>query len=276
MSRSRRQYRAHPQELGGSHSIDTGTADFVPDDSGQTGWTVVVNGVPSSHVHINDPTRLDFEYMQWMGHVIDAMPGAGEPLNIIHIGGAGCSLALYTASTRPGSKQTVFEIDTALITLARQAFGLRGIPGLRIRSGDGRAGMAATERGRCDVVIRDAFDGRIVPEHLTTLEFYRETSHVLRPGGVFLANVADTTKVSEAKVEAAAAQQVFTHVALIVDPGQLRGRRYGNVVLVASDDELPEEVLVRKLAGGAVRARYVEPEQVVKLTVGVSPRHDSA
>jgi spermidine synthase len=275
MARARRQYRAQPEDFNGSHAIDTGTAELVPDDSSQTRWTMVINGVPSSHVHLDDPAQLDFEYMQWMGHVIDALPGPGDPISVVHIGGAACAMALFTAATRPGSRQTVFEIDGALVTLARQAFGLRGVTGLRLRSGDGRDGIAATAPSSCDVVIRDAFVGRTVPPHLTTVEFHREISGVLRPGGIYMANIADFAKVREARIEAATARQAFKYVALIVEPGQLRGRRYGNVVLLASDHALPEDVIVRKLAGGAIRARYLEPARLAELCAGTAPLFDA-
>lgn len=274
MARSRRQYRARPQDYEGTHAIDTGTAELIPHDDGQGGWTMVVNGVPSSHVHLDDPSRLDFEYMQWIGHVIDALAPAGIGIDAVHIGGAGCSLALYTAVTRPGSRQTVFELDGALVTLARQAFGLRGVDGLRLRTVEGRAGLALAGHGSCDLVVRDAFDGRRVPAHLTTVEFHREVANVLRPGGIYAANVADSSQVRDARLEAAAAREVFATVGLIAEPGQLRGRRYGNVVLLATNGELPEDLLIRRLAAGAIRARYVEPDRVAELAAGVLPRHD--
>lgn len=275
MTSRRTRRAAKPQDLGGSHTIDTGNADIVADERNPAGWSVIVNGVPSSYIDVRDPTNLDFEYMQWMGHVIDAVTEPGTPITAAHIGGAGCTIPLYVAATRVGSRQTVFEIDGALVTLARQAFGLRGVRGLRIKTLDGRAGVTTLDASGCDVVIRDAFDGSVVPRHMTTVEFARDVARVVAPGGMYVANVADNAKVWDARSEAAAAQQVFDHVALIAEPGQLRGRRYGNVVLLASDAPLPEDVLVRRLASGAVRARFVPEERVSELTSGVAPPRDN-
>ncbi len=42
----------------------TGTVELVRGRDDPTGVTVVLNGVPSSHLDLADPTRLDFEYMQ--------------------------------------------------------------------------------------------------------------------------------------------------------------------------------------------------------------------
>lgn len=137
----------------------------------------MVNGVPSSYVYLDDPTRLDFEYMQWAGHVVDAMVPAGNPIDAVHLGGAGCTLPLYISATRAGSRQTVFEVDRALVTLARRALGLRGVAGLRIRTGDGRAGIVDLPEESSDVVIRDACPE--VPVHLTTTGFFRDVARVL-------------------------------------------------------------------------------------------------
>lgn len=272
MPSSRGSDRPRPDQFTGEHDIDSGTAELVADRSDPGGWSIMVNGVPSSYVHLGDPTRLDFEYMQWMGNVLDAVGAPGSPLSVVHLGGAGCTLALYVAATRPGSPQTVFEIDAALVTLMRQAFGLRSVRGLRLKAADGLAGLGSLPDGYSAVVVRDAFDGAVVPPHLTTTGFYAEAARVLTSGGVYIGNVADTAQVRESRVEAATALAVFAHVALIAEPAQLRGRRYGNVVLLASQAPLPSDALIRKLAGGAVRARYVDPERVAELVAGVKPR----
>lgn len=236
---------------------------------------MLVNGVLSSYVHLTDPSRLEFEYVQWTARLLDAMAPPGQPVDAVHLGGAGCALPLYLASTRPGTRQIVFELDAALVTLARQAFGLRSVRGLRLKVGDGRAGLATLDDQSADVVIRDAFDQQTVPAHLTTAQFYTEVARVLRPDGIYVANVSDNVKVGEARAEAATAATVFEHLALVAEPGQFRGRRFGNVLVLASRQPLPEDALVRLLAGGAVRARYVETTRVHQLISGVKPRFDA-
>ncbi|TDE13986.1 spermidine synthase [Jiangella asiatica] len=268
--------RPRPEQYAGQHDIESGTAELVADRSDPGGWSVLVNGANSSYVHVDDPTRLDFEYMQWIGTVLDAIGVDGAPISAVQVGGAGCTLARYVAATRPGSRQTVFEVDAALATLMRQAFDLKSVPGLRLRAMDGLVGLRRLDPRRADVVIRDAFDGDRVPPHLTTVRFYREVARVLTPGGVYVGNIADTAQVRESRVEAASALEVFTHVALVAEPTQLRGRRYGNVVVVASNARIPDDALVRRLAGGAVRARYVPTERVRELVAGVKPRHDGS
>ena len=254
-------------DLAGPRPITTGTAELVRDRVDPRGWTVLVNGVPSSYVHA-DPLVLGFEYMQWFGVVLDALAPAGTPLHVSHVGAAGCTMARYVAAARPGSVQVAYEVDAELVTLVRQAFDLKRVPGLRIRAQDGRTGLAEAPTAVADVVIRDAFAGAVVPAPLTTGEWLTVVRRALRPGGCYLANIADRADLSLARREAATALRQFPHVALIAEPGQLRGRRYGNVVLLASDAPLPDQALVRALASAATPARLEATERVAELASG--------
>jgi spermidine synthase len=254
--------------------VDTGRAELVPDGDGRRGWTLYVNGVPSSHVDLDDPTRLDFEYVRWFADAVDVLAPEGEPLRVTHLGGAGCTFARYVAATRPGSRQVVLEIDAAVLEVAKRAFALRSGARLRLRIADARAGLADLPDGGQDVVVRDAFRGADVPSHLTTLEFLTEVRRVLADGGLYLANLADDPKLALARREVATVLASFAHVALIAEPGQLNGRRYGNVVLAGSDVPLPEAALVRRLASDAVPARLLGTEEARHFASGYRPRRD--
>jgi hypothetical protein len=256
--------------VAGRHHVETGTAEILADWDDPDGWMVLVNGVPSSYVHLGDPTRLEFEYVRWIGHVLDLADEPGQPLRVAHLGGAGCTLARYVAATRPGS-QVVFEVDAALAEVMRSAFGRRGF---RMRVAEARAALAELPGRSRDVVIRDAFVGESVPAHLSTLEFGREAARVLDAGGLYIANVGDREGAPQARAEAATLLATFAEVAMIGEPGQLRGRRFGNVVLVAGDGPLPLEALTRRLAGEAIRARLVEPDRVRELVTGIHPLCD--
>jgi spermidine synthase len=260
---------ARAAELSGPRRIATGTAEIVQDRVDPRGWTLLVNGVPSSYVH-TDPLVLGFEYLQWFGLVIDALAPPGAPLRISHVGGGACTMGRYVAATRPGSVQVAYEIDADLATLVRQAFDLKQVPGLRIRAQDGRLGLAGAPAAVADVVIRDAFAVDLVPPQLTTGEWLAVVRRALRPAGCYVANIADRADLSLARREAATALRQFRHVGLIAEPSQLRGRRYGNVVLLASDAALPEQALVRALASAATPARLVPTERVADLASGAA------
>ncbi|WP_234346425.1 spermidine synthase [Cellulomonas timonensis] len=201
-----------------------------------SGVTVLVNGVPSSHLDLEDPSRLSFEYMQQMAVLLGHAAPPGEPLAVVHLGAAGCAPARHVPASRPGSRQIAVELDTALPELVRTWFDLPRAPALRIRAGDARAQLEAMADASADVVVRDVFSGDRTPEHVTTVEFAREVARVLRPGGLYLANCADRPPLALARSEAATLRAVFGHLGVVAEPGLLRGRGYGNVVLAATGD----------------------------------------
>lgn len=217
------------------------------------GWLLSIDGVASSFIHVKDPRYLDFEYVRWIGDVIDALPDG--TLEVVHLGGGGCTLPRYVAATRPGSDQLVIEYDEKLISLVQQWFPLPA--GVHVKVGEANAEVAELPARSCDVLIRDAFCGPLVPMHLLTTRFCERVSDALREDGLYIANVADRPPLSLARREAATALTVFEHVALIIEPSVLRGRRFGNLVLVASHDELPRAAIARGIGSAAVPGRLV-------------------
>lgn len=263
-----------PAPKAGIHVVATGTAELVPDGDGRGGWTVMVNGVPSSHVDPADPLRLDFEYMRWIGDLVDVTAPAGEPLHTLHLGGAGCTLARYIAAARPMSRQLVIELDPALVDLVREAFGLRSSASIRVRAGDARAALIDLPDDRYHLTVRDAFAVDQVPGHLRTRGFLTEVARVLRPGGIYVANLGDGGMLEASRREAATTLAVFRNVAIVAEPAQFHGRRYGNVLVIASDAPLPLPALARRLASGPVRARMLEDDEVVSFAAGLRPIED--
>ncbi|MGN6598559.1 MAG: spermidine synthase [Actinomycetes bacterium] len=265
---------ATPRE--GEVEIDTGRASLRRDRDDPEAWLVVVNGAPSSLVHLADPTVLEFEYIRWMGRLVDALPGPGEPLVVAHLGGAGCTLPRYVAATRPGSRQVVFEVDAALVELARESFGLTRRAGIRLRAADARAGLQQLPAGSQDLVVRDAFAGDVVPAHLQTVEFLNDVRARLAVDGVYVANVASPVDLAIARREAATAREVFAHVAVAAEPAHLRGRRYGNVVLAACSSRDPAwlSAWVRSLSSDPVRARVMADADVAAWVSGAALLRD--
>ena len=247
----------------------------APDDP--TGVTVLVNGVPSSHLDLADPTRLSFEYMQQMVAVVDRF-APGEPLAVVHLGAGGCALARYVDATRPGSRQLAIELDATLPELVRAWFDLPRAPALRIRAGDARSELATLPDASADVVIRDVFAGDRTPEHVTTLEFAADVARVLRPGGLYLANCADRPPLARARAEAATLDAAFADVAVIAEPGQLRGRRYGNLVLAGTNDPtlLRSAGLERALRSLPAPSRLLRDADVVAFIGSAQPIVDGA
>src|SRR5690606_8920387 len=56
-------------------------------------YTLLVDGTPQSHINLDDPTQLFFEYVQRIGHVIDQLPDG--PITALHLGAGALSLPRY-------------------------------------------------------------------------------------------------------------------------------------------------------------------------------------
>jgi hypothetical protein len=123
-------------------------------------------------------------------------------------------------------------------------------------------------------VVSDVFAGARTPGHLTSAEFAAEAHRVLRPGGVYAANVADGPPLRFARGQVATLRSVFRHVCLLAEPGTLRGRRFGNLVAVASDAELPIEAFIRCCAKDPMPARVVYGQDLDRFAGSARPVAD--
>ena len=102
-----------------------------------------------------------------------------------------------------------------------------------MRVDDARAAVATMRDASFDLVIGDVFAGARTPAHLTSVEFAAEVARVLAPGGRLpgqrLRRPAAALRPRAGRRRGA----VLPHACLIADAGVLRGRRHGNLVLVA-------------------------------------------
>jgi spermidine synthase len=220
--------------------------ELLADADRPGGWLLTIDRIRQSYVDLDDPTYLDFEYLQAFADLLNALPDG--PLAVTHIGGGGCTLARYVLATRPGSTQIVLEPDAALTATVRARLPLPPRSGIRIRTADGRAGLAAVHDASADVVVLDAFHGGRVPEHLTTTEFVADVARVLRPGGVLLGNVADGPPLTYSRRLVATLRTALPETLVTAEASVLKGRRFGNIVVAASRKPLPVAALRRAAA----------------------------
>lgn len=248
----------------------------MPDRDRARAWTLLIDGAPQSHVDLDDPAYLSFEYQRRLGHVIDLVAPAGKPVHAVHLGGGALTLARYVAATRPRSTQQVVERDAALVQLVRRELPLDPNARIRIRSVDAREGLAKVPDGWADLVIADVFSGARTPAHLTSTEFLDEVRRALKPGGRYAANLADGPPLAHLRGQIATAAARFPELALIADPTVLRGKRFGNAVLVASDAPLPLPELTRRAASDPHPGRVEHGKELRDFTGGAVPVTDSA
>jgi len=157
-----------------------GAAAYTPEQA--LPWTHLV---PSTYYHPTGPIGQVFRVM-----------GQEKKLDRVALVGLGTgSLAGYS---RPGMQFDIYEIDPAVITVARtpSLFGYidtaqRSYCGtFRGFEGDGRLGLKASEDGTYDLIVLDAFSSDAVPVHLLTKDAVALYLTKLRPRGVLAFHIS--------------------------------------------------------------------------------------
>jgi SAM-dependent methyltransferase len=293
------------EDTGNRVQTGQGTAELLRDADRRNAWMLLVDGVPQSHVDLEDPGYLDFEYVRRLGHLIDTYSaaagpagtgpagadadraGAGPtsegaatrpPLHVLHLGAGALTLARYVAATRPGSPQLAVEVDAALLDLVRSRLPLpraRSGGRIRVRVGDARAVLEKLPPGTFDVIIADVFAGGQTPAHLTSAEFTAAAGRALTDGGIFAANVADGAPLAHVRAQVATTRAVFGYACLLADAAVLRGRRFGNLVLAGSTRQLPVARLTRLAASDPMPARVLSGRDLTRFAAGAKPVPDA-
>jgi spermidine synthase len=273
--------RSHNGPSAGQPGPD-GPVELLADLDRPRAWMLLVGGVPQSHVDLDDPRHLELEYVRRLGHVVDLAAPAGAPLRVLHLGGGALTLARYVAATRPGSSQLAVESDAEVAGLVRRRLPLDQPARSRTRAGritlrvaDARAVLEQVPAGSFDVLIADVFAGGQTPAHLTSVEFTAAAARALAPSGVFAVNVADGPPLAHARRRVATTRSVFRHACVIAEAAVLRGRRFGNLVVAATDGELPVAGLTRRAAGDPFPARVTGGADLDRFVAGARPITDS-
>ncbi|MDF3291873.1 spermidine synthase [Streptomyces silvisoli] len=255
--------------------VDFGAARLLPDVDRPRAWLLTVDGAPQSYVDLDDPEYLEFEYVRRLGHALDAAAAPGRALDVVHLGGGALTLPRYVAATRPGSRQQVVEADRRLVQLVADVLPLAADSGIEVHTRDARGWLEQAPGGSVDVLVADVFGGSRVPAHLTSVEYVRAAARVLRPDGLYLANLADGAPFDFLRSQIATAAAVFPQTCLVAEPSVLRGRRFGNAVLVAGARDLPIPYLARRVAADVFPARVEHGAALRELAGDARPVGDT-
>src|SRR5690606_11968008 len=184
------------------------------------------------------------------------------------------TLAGSGGGTRRGARRSCVEAEADVVQLVRSRLGLRTVPRLKVGIADGGAAGALLRDDSADLFVLDAFTGAVMPVELATVEYLEDVARVVRGGGTVLVNLADGKGLAFARRFMATITEAFPHVALLADPGVLRGRRFGNIIVAASRVSLPLDGLIRRAAGGPARARCMHGRALTDFIAGAAPIHD--
>ncbi|GAB7038548.1 fused MFS/spermidine synthase [Catenuloplanes niger JCM 9533] len=253
-----------------------GLAELVPDATAPGAWTLQVDGVPQSYVDVGDPTRMKFDYMRRLVTVVDTVAEPGVPLRVLHLGGGALSLPRYVAATRPGSVQTVVDRDTLLMALIWDRLPLPADAGVTMLLGDARETLEELPAGEFDLVVADVYQAAQMPRSITSTGFVRAAARLLRPDGLLAVNVVDVPPLARSRVMAATLGAVLPDVCVIAENGMLRGRKWGNTVLVAglSAGRIPVQRLNALAARDQEPGRAVGGADMPAFISGATPLHD--
>lgn len=238
-------------------------------------YTLRMGLTDQSYVDLDDPRRLEFDYIQRIGDAVDAYAGPGQRLRIVHVGGAAMTLPRYVAATRPTSAQIVFEPDAELTAFVREHLPLDKRSGIKVRPVDGRSGVAELRDGYADMIIIDAFVGARVPAALGTAEFFADAARVLGPEGLLLINITDRAPLSYARRVLAGVRTSLSETLFVAESATLKGRRFGNILIMGSRVPLPVAQLADKAGRAAFPYRVVHGDRLDQLAGNTMPYTDS-
>jgi spermidine synthase len=247
--------------------------ELLQDAERPAGWWLLVGGSEQSFVDIDDPSHLEFEYVQMMGDVIETAFPNDLPLIALHLGGGLCTVPRWLADRYPGSRQRVVESDEEV---ARIAKSLGPMPRIDLAIADAREALERTKAASVDLLVSDVYVG---PE--TVMSLYPQPAleagrTVLRARGLYMCNLSDAAPFALAKTVAGMLRGLYAQVALLAEPAVLRGRRSGNIVLAATDGDLDLEALGRRAASGALRVRLLVEDALDAFIGEVAPAPDEA
>ena len=246
-------------------------AFLVPDLAYPRAFTLRIGRTDQSYVDLDDPLRLEFDYVQRLADVLDSVTEPGQRLRVVHIGGAAMTLPRYIAATRPSSAQIVLEPDVELTAFVRRHLPLPVRGGIKVRGTDGCRGIAELRDGYADLVIIDAFVGARVPAELTTNEFLEDARRSLSDHGVIILNLTDRGPLGYARRVLAGVRQVFPHVLLCAESSTLRGRRFGNVIIAGGGTALPYSAIAERAGQSPFPYRVVRGARLNQLLSDSKP-----
>ena len=152
-------------------------------------------------MRIARPWTLELDYTREMMASLLLRPEPQWPRSVLLIGLGAASLTKFLYRHRPQAKLTVVEIESAVVTAARQFFKLPNDPQrLKIEIADGGAWLAGSDR-TFDLILVDGFDADARAGALDPLPFYRACHAHLSEGGLLSVNLLGRNRGFKGSVE---------------------------------------------------------------------------
>jgi len=122
------------------------------------------------------------------GLMLDLLQAKGP----VRVGVIGLGVGTLLAYGRPGDYFRVYELNPAVLDLARNEFSFLRDSQAKydVVMGDARLSLEKESSGQFDLLVVDAFTGDSVPTHLMTVEALRTYRKHLAPGGWIALNIS--------------------------------------------------------------------------------------
>ncbi len=135
-----------------------------------------------------------------------------------HVAVVGLGTGALACYQRPGEQWTFYEIDTAVVQIARNpqffTFVSDCAPDLPIVIGDARLTLSASTQ-TYDLIVLDAFSSDTIPVHLLTREAMQVYLRHLNPGGVILLHISNRyMELADVVAAVAATENLSTFIRL--------------------------------------------------------------
>lgn len=206
-------------------------------DARPGGRSLIIDRFRHAHVDLDDPEYLDIRYMRLFADVAATLPDGA--IDVLHVGGGGFSLPRYLNAVRPGSSNTVLELDADLVQIAKDELGLTTDDRLDIRTGDARLHLGDLPTDGFDLIVGDAYSGQSVPWHLTTVEVMAEFRRLLKDDGLYVMNVIDGGDNSFMRSQLSTLREEFEQL-VVIEPEDGIPSNVVNQVIVAASTAIPD------------------------------------
>lgn len=140
-------------------------------------------------MRISRPRDLELAYTrEMMAALLLSSRWPVMPKRILQIGLGAASLTRFIYANLPEARQTVVELEPAVVGAAQQCFNLPPMgEQLEIEIGDGAAWIAASS-DLYDLILIDGFDADGATGNLESLSFYQHCRARLAEGGLLVCN----------------------------------------------------------------------------------------
>ena len=176
--------------------------------------------------------------------------GAGARIGVVGLGTG--TLACYA---RPGQSWRFYEIDPAVIRIARDtgqfSYLSRCLPRPTILLGDARISLAQAAPDSLDLLALDAFSSDAIPMHLMTREAFETYARVLSDRGMLLVHISNRFLDLEPVVAAAAQSGGWHAMQLNYNPSTLDTDASASLWIALSRDRAVIDTLADRNPGWA-------------------------